>query len=487
MNSFNISDSNKSWDDELLADSKSSQIIEKVEITMATKELAKRAVPAFFGTVFKHMIDITNIFFSGKISSFSKNMQIFSESDIIAGVGLGLLSYNALIFSVSWGMSSTIDTLASQAFGNKKYHLCGYYLNRYRVVSSVVFIFQLLLLYYIGDLLEMIGQPEEASRICQTFIRYQLVGLYCSVQFEGLRRYLIAQGVYNVIVYIQAACFCLHISILDGLHYNSLLTVESLAFANLVTNVMSLILLTIFCMKTTKIHREAWHYSLGSFEGLKEFIRYAIPSTLMRSLEYWVCEILMIFSGWCGSKQQAAAITAWNIYSAFYRFTSGISMATSNLVGNCLGNNDPRNGKQYAIASMLVTCIPIIFTMSFLYFLRYQIMSFSGDQTVIEIGAKLFLILMIINPTDFLQSSLFGVMVAMGYQKYGSLINIFSYFLFLIPLAYILGITYNYGVIGIFSAWIFGSILCTGLVASCVFLTDWHKLALKIQSRLSES
>ncbi|CAI2367105.1 unnamed protein product [Moneuplotes crassus] len=456
-----------------------------IGLLQAMTELAKRAIPAFFGTVFKHLIDISNIFFAGKIASFSVDQEIYSGSDIIGGIGLGILCYNVFIFSVSWGLSITIDTLTSQAFGSQKYHLCGYYLNRYRVVSTVLFLFQCILLLNIGDILIMIGQAEIPCRVCQIFIKYQLIGLFCSVQFEGLRRYLIAQGVYNMIVYIQCMCFFLHIGMISTICYSFELEVESLSYINLLTNIISLALLTLFCMKTSKIPREGWHYELGSFEGLAQFISLAIPSTMMRCMEYWVSEIIMIFTGWCGAKDQAAAIIIFNVFLAMYRLISGISMATSNLVGNCLGNNDAKNAKQYALASLCVAFVPIILCTNFLFFCRYQIMSFSDDQEVVKKGVSLMIFFILLCPFDFIQGSLSGVLTGMGYQKYGSMINILSYFLFLIPLAYVLGFVYGYGTTGIFIAWVLGFLVCSILVTATVFLTDWDHLTKKIQERLT--
>lgn len=81
-------------------------------------------------------------------------------------------------------MTGAIDTLVSQAYGNKKYYLCGVYLNRARVVMTFLFIPQLILLYYIGDIFVVMGQPVNASMVCQTFVRYQLIGLFFAVQFE---------------------------------------------------------------------------------------------------------------------------------------------------------------------------------------------------------------------------------------------------------------------------------------------------------------
>ena len=120
------------------------------------------------------------------------------DPEAIDGVGLGLLCYNWFVFSVSWGMTGAIDTFVSQAYGQKKYYLWGTILNRAQIIMAILSIHQWVFLFFIGDIFIAFGQPERPAIICQEFIRYQLIGLMWVNQFEWVRRFLTAQGVYNV-------------------------------------------------------------------------------------------------------------------------------------------------------------------------------------------------------------------------------------------------------------------------------------------------
>ena len=71
-----------------------------------------------------------NMIYVGKMGDASK----------LAGLGLG----NTVLWSVSlyviMGMNGALETLASQAFGAKKLHLCGQYLNRAWVINTVILV-----------------------------------------------------------------------------------------------------------------------------------------------------------------------------------------------------------------------------------------------------------------------------------------------------------------------------------------------------------
>ena len=65
---------------------------------------------------------------------------------LIAGIGLGTLLVNVAGISITTGVWGGLDTLVSQAFGNKNFYEWGAYLNRCRIVLIAVFIPQALIL-----------------------------------------------------------------------------------------------------------------------------------------------------------------------------------------------------------------------------------------------------------------------------------------------------------------------------------------------------
>ncbi len=78
-----------------------------------------------------------NIIFIGRLDDAAK----------LAGVGLGTTILNMLCFSILLGMNGALETLVSQAYGFGDIQLCGIYLNRSRLINTVVFIPLMLILF----------------------------------------------------------------------------------------------------------------------------------------------------------------------------------------------------------------------------------------------------------------------------------------------------------------------------------------------------
>lgn len=66
-----------------------------------------------------------NTYFSGHLK----------EASMMAGVGLGNMTINLIVFSVADSFSSVIEALGSQASCSRNRHLCGVYLNRGRFLA----------------------------------------------------------------------------------------------------------------------------------------------------------------------------------------------------------------------------------------------------------------------------------------------------------------------------------------------------------------
>ena len=132
------------------------------------------------------------------------------DPDYISGVGLGIITSSIVWFSIGIGLAGGIETLSSQAFGNKSYYLAGWYYNRAQVILTVLFIIQGVILYFMADILIFIGEPVKASEYAGTYIRANLPGIWAYCQTELLRRFLCSQGEFHLVLKIQLVTTVLH-------------------------------------------------------------------------------------------------------------------------------------------------------------------------------------------------------------------------------------------------------------------------------------
>ena len=103
-------------------------------------------VSAFF-------VEVVNTVFVGHLGDEVK----------LAGVGMANMYINILILSISYGLSSSLNTLISQSYGQKDYRLCGIYLNRARILITIVFIPMIFVLLYTETIFIVMGFEPMAS------------------------------------------------------------------------------------------------------------------------------------------------------------------------------------------------------------------------------------------------------------------------------------------------------------------------------------
>lgn len=77
-------------------------------------------IPSFINLVLAELLFQINLVF----------VSMLNDENMVAGIGLA----NAIIYcfplSLTYGVSSVLETLVSQAYGSGEYYLCGLYLNR---------------------------------------------------------------------------------------------------------------------------------------------------------------------------------------------------------------------------------------------------------------------------------------------------------------------------------------------------------------------
>ena len=160
-------------------------------------------------------------------------------------------------------------------------------------------------------------------------------------------------------------------------------------------------------------------------------------------------ELLVLSSGYLGIIQQSAYIIILSICATIFMISLGISITSSNLVGNALGANQPNTAKLYAriVLYYSVTLGGIISIILYLY--RLEIASlYTSNEEIKNLAAQTLPIVSLFMIPDFIQGSSSGIIKAMGYQKFGTYSCIICYWFVGVPASLISAFYFDLKVAG---------------------------------------
>ena len=101
--------------------------------------------------------------------------------------------------------------MVSQAYGAKQFKLCGVYLNRARLINTVVFILPIILMCFSRNILTFLGQDPEVVEYARYYILVCLPGVYFEIMFDLKKRYLNCMSIAWMPMLVQMCGTLLHV------------------------------------------------------------------------------------------------------------------------------------------------------------------------------------------------------------------------------------------------------------------------------------
>jgi len=212
-------------------------------------------------------------------------------------------------------------------------------------------------------------------------------------------------------------------------------------------------------------------YKTKPFESVKKFlnstkinysdvlrlIKIGFGSALQFTFEVaaFVCCALII--GKFGKEQIDAHGIALGIASFTYMFGSGISGASTILIGNYNAqNNFIELKKSIKTALLCVVIVTLLFAIVFISSNTLLPTFFSNDIYIIELSSSLLIIAGLFQLFDGLQVTQLGILRGLEDVKIPTIITLIGYWIICLPLAYLLGIHYNMKSQGVWYAILIG-------------------------------
>lgn len=420
----------------------------------------------------------------------------------LAGITLGLMTANITGYAAIQGLSTCLDTLCCQAFGARKYHLVGVYLQRCVAMILTFFVPVVLfwffaaehVLQYILPSTELGGDGAELARLAANYLKVVSIGIPGYVFFECGKRFLQAQGVFDALTYILLFCAPVNILLNYILVWNEVVGIGFLGAPLSVVIVNWLMALGLFAYCVANRHPSNVMKAWGgldiplAFRHWDRLVHLALNGLVMVEAEFLAFEVLTVYLLYLGIIALDANSVVSLITALTYQVPFAVSIAGSTRLANYVGAGLPNCLRICARSSLILGAGAALFNCSTVYFFRRPISRlFTSDEEVIVEAVEILKIIAVIQIFDAMNSVTAGLLRGEGMQHIGSITNLTSYYLVGLPLAYFLTFTMGMGLQGL---WIgMGVGLCCIFLVQLLFnliLVDWDGVvgqASKIRER----
>nr|CAB3496842.1 unnamed protein product [Digitaria exilis] len=433
--------------------------------------------PAIFSRVVTFSMNVITQAFAGHLGDLELAAISFANT-VVVGFNFGLML----------GMASALETLCGQAFGAKKFHMMGVYMQRSWIVLFMCAVLLLPMYFFAEDVLLLTGQSPELSAMAGR-VSVWFIPLHFSFAFLfPLQRFLQCQMKNFVNAAVSAAALAVHVLaswlLVSRFQFGLVGIALTLNFSWWATGAM------LFAYVSWGGCPDTWHgFSIEAFVGLWEFVKLSTASGVMLCLENWYYRILILLTG--NLKNAAIAVDALSICMTINGWEMMIPLAffagTGVRVANELGAGNGKGARFATIVSSVTSLvIGLLFWVLIMGLHDKFAFIFTSSPVVLDAVDHLSVLLAFTILLNSIQPVLSGVAVGSGWQSMVAYVNIGSYYLIGIPLGIMLGWLFDLGVLGIWAGMIGGTAVQTLILAIITVRCDWEKEAMVASTRMDK-
>ncbi|GAA0141972.1 transporter [Lithospermum erythrorhizon] len=394
---------------------------------------------------------------------------------------------NVTGFTFLLGMASALETLSGQAYGAKQYKMLGTQLYTAVFCLLIVCIPLSIIWLYMENILILIGQDPQISHEAGKFITWLIPALFAYAILQPLVRYFQMQTMIVPMFLSSFFTICFHIPVCWILVFKTGLYNAGAAVSMGLSFWLNAIILGLYMRYSPSCEKTRSPISIEIFGGIKEFIRFAVPSAIMVCLEWWSFELVILLSGLLPNPQLETSVLSvcLSTMSTLYAIPFGLSGAVSTRVSNELGSGNPRRAKVSVVTVILMSVTEMILISIILFSTRNVFgYIYSNEIEVVMYVTIMTPLLCISVMLDCLNGTISGIARGCGWQHIGAYVNLISFYLFGIPIAIALSFWLNFGGKGLWIGIISGATLQACLMSTITIRTNWEKEVIKARERL---
>ncbi|PKA46627.1 Protein transparent TESTA 12 [Apostasia shenzhenica] len=439
-----------------------------------SKKLWRITAPIGFSIICLYGLNSTTQIFAGHLSKLQ-----------LSAVAIGLSVVCSFSFGFLLGMGSALETLCGQAYGAGQVEKLGLYMQRSWIILLASALLLCPLYIFSTPILKLIGQEDDIAEAAGHFSFYIIPQMFAQAINFPTQKFLQAQSKVDILAWIGFAALLLHVALLSLFLYCFGWGIDGAAIAFNISQWFVTISQLIYVMGWC---RDGWTgFTWLAFKDLWAFVRLSFASAVMLCLEIWYMMVLVVLTGHLNNAEIAVGSISicMNINGWEGMVFIGINAAISVRVSNELGSGRPR-ATMHAVFVVVATSLVIgLVCMIIILAARdYFPIIFTSDKELQHAVTKIAHLLGITMVLNSIQPVISGVAVGSGWQGLVAAINLGCYYIFGLPLGFLLGYGMHWGVQGIWVGMLCGTALQTLILLYIVWKTNWKEEAAQASQRV---
>nr|WP_312208039.1 MATE family efflux transporter [Empedobacter sp.] len=407
------------------------------------------AIPMMFEMVMESVFALVDLYFVGHLKESAFAIQT-------VGLTESLLT---IVYSISIGISMAATAIIARRIGEKKPEKASESASQAILLSIIITILLSIFGFiFAKDLLIWMGSSEQAAEYGKNFTKIMMASCLSIVLLFLING--IFRGAGNAAIAMKSLWLANGINIIlcpilvRGWFFFPEMGLEGAALATAIGRSGGVIY-QLYCLtKKDSLIQIKWSYFVPKSKLIINIVKIAVPAIvqyIIASCSWIILARIVAQSG--GEIASSGYQTALRLMMFFMLPAWGLSNAAATLVGQNLGNKDPEKAEKSVLMTMKFNIIYMLIVSIIFYGLSNYLVSIFTTEAHIKLVAKEG---MYILATGFL---LYGIGMVMmnafngaGDTMTPTIINFVGFWLFQIPLAYMLTYHFNLKEEGVFIA-----------------------------------
>ncbi len=377
-----------------------------------------------------------------------------------------------LILVIGLGISYAITPMIAQENGRKNYAECGRMLCNSLFINIITSLLLFVFVYWgSAVVLDHLHQSPAVLVQAKPYLRLlglSIIPLMVFVTFKQFAEGLgFTKQAMMISIWGNVLNVCLGIIFVKGLFGFTPMGIRGVGYSTLIDRCIMGVVMTVYVFRSKHFKAYLKDFAIRNIDRARslQLLRIGAPVALQYTFEISAFTGANILIGTIGAVDQAAHQVAISLAALTYMMSSGLSSAAAIRSGTNFGAKNYDGLRASAISSYhIVIAFMSITALVFAFGNHILPWIYTSDKNVISIASQLLIIASFFQLFDGAQVVGLGILRGMGDVNVPTLITFFAYWIIGLPVAYMLGLRYHLGPVGVWYGLVLGLITASLLL-----------------------